>query len=116
MEQLDLDQYDKVAAAKARDRALAAVQRSTGDWQLDALNAIRRIASAKEFFTTDDVWRELGKDPELEGRAMGAAVRIAAGMGLVRKTDRTTKSHRVACHRRDVRVWQSRIYEGPATT
>lgn len=113
MQQLGMDydrRFDKVASAKARDRGLAHVERGSGTWQVEALAAIRLVALRKEFLTTDDIWREMGQDPEVEGRAMGAAMRTAARFDLVKKTDRTIKSVRVACHRRDVRVWQSRIY------
>lgn len=110
-EQLRLDwtREDKVASAIQRDRAIDRVARSTGEWQVDALAAIRSLAAQNSEFTTDDVWRSLGRDPDVEGRAMGAAMRAAAKLGLIRRTDRTKKSHRVACHRRDLRVWESLI-------
>jgi len=77
----------------------------------EALAVIRSVAQAQSALTTDDIWRVLGRDAELEGRAMGAAMRMAAKLGYVRRTDTTRKSERVACHRRDLRVWESLLRE-----
>lgn len=107
--QIDWSREDRVSSAVARDKAIGQVERSTGEWQVDALAAIRALATQMHEFTTDDVWRSLGRDPDVEGRAMGAAMRSAAKLRLVRKTERTRKSQRVACHRRDLRVWESLI-------
>ena len=106
---LDWNREDKRASAVARDKAIGRVERATGEWQVDALAAIRAVAYANTELTTDDVWKALGRNPDVEGRAMGAAMRAAAKLGLVRRTDRTKKSHRVACHRRDLRVWESKV-------
>jgi hypothetical protein len=116
-EQLPLDwaREDKRAGAQARDASIAQVERGSGEWQIEALVAIRAVAAAQTEVTTDDVWRTLGRDPDVEGRAMGAAMRAAAKLGLVERTDRTVKSLRVACHRRDLRVWRSRIHGGGRT-
>jgi hypothetical protein len=107
--QMNLDWQDSKAGARARDRAIDQVERGSGEWQVEAVSAIRRVAAVQPELTTDDVWRALGRDPDVEGRAMGAAMRQAAKLGLIKRTDRTTKSARVACHRRDLRVWVSRI-------
>jgi hypothetical protein len=109
---MNLDWQNVREGAKARDRSIDQVERGSGEWQVDALAAIRNVAAAQPELTTDDVWRSLGRDPELEGRAMGAAMRTAAKLGLIKRTDRTTKSARVACHRRDLRVWVSKIHGG----
>jgi hypothetical protein len=109
--QVPLD-FDKRASAIARDAGIQKVERSTGEWQVDALAAIRAVAYGQPELTTDDIWKSLGRDAEIEGRAMGAAMRAAAKYRLVEKTPRTTKSHRVACHRRDLRVWKSLIFKG----
>ncbi len=107
--QMDLDWENPKAGAAARDRAIEQVERGSGEWQLDAVVAIRKVAAVQPELTTDDVWRALGRDPAIEGRAMGAAMRYAAKIGLIQRTDRTTKSARVACHRRDLRVWVSKL-------
>jgi hypothetical protein len=112
---LDWDRQDKRESAQARDRGIERVARGSGEWQVDALATIRAVASLRQNFTTDDVWLALGRDPDVEGRAMGAAMRVAAKLGLVEKTAVTRKSVRVACHRRDLRVWKSLIHGGGRT-
>ena len=107
--QMNLDLQNERAGAKARDRAIEQVERGSGEWQVDAVAAIRKVAAALPELTTDDVWRALGRDPDIEGRAMGAAMRQASKLGLIERTDRTVRSLRVACHRRDLRVWLSKI-------
>lgn len=108
--QIDWNREDKRESAKARDEGIERVARGSGEWQVEALVAIRSVAATQAEVTTDDVWRKLGRDPDIEGRAMGAAMRAAAKLGLVVRTDRTMKSHRIACHRRDLRVWRSLIH------
>lgn len=110
--QMYLDWENPKAGAVARDRAIDRVERGAGEWHVDALATIRKVAAEQPELTTDDVWRALGRDPDVEGRAMGAAMRQAAKLGLILKTDRTGRSARVACHRRDLRVWMSRIWQG----
>lgn len=112
---IDWDLQDKRESAKERDRGIERVARGSGEWQVDALATIRAVARVRQDFTTDDVWMALGRDPDVEGRAMGAAMRVAAKLGLVQKTDTTRKSVRVACHRRDLRVWRSLIHGGGRT-
>jgi hypothetical protein len=112
---IDWDRQDKRESAQARDRGIERVARGSGEWQVDALATIRAVARLRQSFTTDDVWMALGRDPDVEGRAMGAAMRVAAKLGLVEKTDTTRKSVRVACHRRDLRVWKSLIHGGGRT-
>jgi hypothetical protein len=111
----DWSREDRRESAQARDRGIDRAARASGEWQVDAIAAIRLVAASRSVLTTDDVWRALGRDPGVEGRAMGAAMRAAAKLGLVERTDRTRKSERVACHRRDLRLWHSRIYSGGKT-
>ena len=108
--QMSLGYENVKEGARARDRAIDRVERGSGEWQVEALTAIRNVAASKPELTTDDVWRALGRDPEVEGRAMGAAMRQAAKLGLIERTDRTVRSVRVACHRRDLRIWRSKIH------
>jgi len=101
---------NRTAGEQAREDAIDQAERGAGeDWMMDALLATRIVARARPTFTTDEVWAVLGRDPSIEGRAMGAVLRHAAGAGLCRRTDTTRKSLRVICHRRDLRVWQSLI-------
>jgi len=101
------EKRDAEHGALARDLGIARVEAATEEWQEHAVATIRVLAGERSKLTTDDVWERLGRDAELEGRAMGAAMRTAAKLGYIRRTDRTTKSVRVACHRRDLRVWES---------
>jgi len=105
------DAFNAERSAQERDLGIARVEASTDEWQQEALAVIRSVAQAQSALTTDDIWRVLGRDAELEGRAMGAAMRMAAKLGYVRRTDTTRKSERVACHRRDLRVWESLLRE-----
>lgn len=79
------------------------------------MEAIKFVALSQATLTTDDVWRVLGRTDDVEGRAMGAAMRTAAHMGYIVRTDQTEKSVRAVCHRRDLRVWESRIVQKPST-
>lgn len=101
------DVFDEELAERERDIGIARVEASTDEWQQEALTTIREIAQRQQAVTTDDVWLELGRDEIIEGRAMGAAMKMAAKLGYIRRTDTTQKSLRVACHRRDIRIWES---------
>jgi hypothetical protein len=71
----------------------------------------RRVAA----FTTDRVWFYLEELPAAhtgEPRAMGAAMRRAAGRGWCEATAEHVLSKRPECHRRPIRVWRSRLYRG----
>ena len=105
--EIDWNATGRVAAEEARDEAISCVERGSEDWQPLATQAIRRIAAEQRELTTDDVWLAIGRDHDVEGRAMGAAMRAAASLGFIARTDRTVKSLRVVCHRRDLRVWVS---------
>lgn len=105
--QVKLEKRDVEHAEAARDLGIARVGAATEEWQEQAVEAIRALARRQAELTTDDVWERLGRDADIEGRAMGAAMRTAAKLGYIRRTDRTHKSERVACHRRDLRVWES---------
>lgn len=107
-EQLGID-FDAARAAAARDEAIDRVEAGSDEWQQEAVAALRQLATRLPELTTDDLWRVLERPDDLEPRAMGAAMRSAVRAGIVERTDRTRKSERVACHRRDVRVWRSLI-------
>lgn len=104
----DLERAD---AERAREEAIARVDRNADDdWMDAALQAVTDLANSRESFTTDDVWLLLtnrGVEPPHEVRAMGAVMRRAARAGLVSKTDRVRNSVRVECHCRPVAVWAS---------
>lgn len=106
------DVYDETLGAVARDLGILRVETATPDWQERAVAAIQKLVATMPQLTTDDVWTELGREEGLEGRAMGAAMRTAVRKGLIERTERTVKSSRVACHRRDLRVWRSLVFQG----
>jgi hypothetical protein len=103
--------FNAQIGAILRDDAIDRVAAGSADWQPFAVEAIRLVALTQSTLTTDDVWRVLGRSDDLEGRAMGAAMRTAAHRGYIVRTDRTEKSVRAVCHRRDLRVWESRIVQ-----
>lgn len=111
MEQRNL--FDAKASAEARDESIEKADRAARhDWAKAAEDAVRKLARRRAEFTTDDVWKllEAYTGPTThEPRALGAVMRRASGDGLIKATDRTALSTRVACHRRPVRVWRSLI-------
>ncbi len=109
--QLGID-FDAAAAAVARDEAINRVESGSSEWQQDALLAVDGLCRRLPEITTDDLWRVLERPDDLEPRAAGAVMRRAVREGLIERTDRTRKSARVACHRRDLRVWRSLVYGG----
>lgn len=107
--QLGID-FDAAAAAAARDKAIDRVEGGSVEWQDEALLAVEQLARRKPELTTDDLWSVL--EPPAEPRAAGAVMRRAVREQLIERTERTRKSLRVACHRRDLRVWRSLVYRG----
>lgn len=106
------EQLSLVPAEIARDEAIARVSRSHADWIPQALMAVRYIARARGHggtFTTDAVWAVLngwGVGAPIEPRALGAAMRQASKLGLCEPTNLTSKSTRIDCHARPLRVWR----------
>ena len=108
-------QFDADESARRRDDAIDAVERGAPvDFKSAALECVLLLAKNRKEFTTDAVWYLLGKggvQSPPEPRAMGAIMRIAASNGWVEATDRTALSVRTPCHRRPIRVWESKIGE-----
>ena len=97
-------------ALAARDAAIDQVEaHADAEWKRHALEAVARLARERRRFTTDDVWAVMGKVGTHEPRAMGAVMRQAFRLGLVRGTEDYVKSKRVACHGRPLRVWESTL-------
>ena len=95
-------QFDFEAALVERDKAVDQAEAGAGgDW----------MHEAQMTFTTDDLWVHV--DPPREPRAMGATMTHARRLGLCEPTDRTSRSSRVACHARPLRVWRSLIFKEP---
>ena len=72
--------------------------------------ATLKAADGGDVLTSDDIWHYMARYyPKLsthDPRAMGAVFEKAAAAGLIRKTERTVKSKRPECHRRDIRIWE----------
>lgn len=93
-------------AEAARDAAIADVARGAPTEWLAAATALIESFPPGRLFTTDDLWRELGENRPPEPRAMGAVVKHAAQVGLIRSTGHYWKSSRAACHARPCAVWE----------
>lgn len=91
-------------AEDARDAAIEDVRRGAPvEWLAAAMSLIRSFPPGR-LFTTDALWEKLPAPPE--PRAMGAVIRHAADLGLIRSTGHYWKSGRVQCHARPVAVWE----------
>jgi hypothetical protein len=103
--------FDVAMAETERDRALRRVERAADpDWTRHVERVVARIAQRLPTFSTDEVWAALDESYSThEPRALGAIMVDMARRGIIAPTDRTVKSRRPECHRRDVRVWRSRL-------
>lgn len=104
-----------VEATRLRDDAIKrGYDAASARWQKHLDDAIRYTASILPEFTTDDIW-DYFETAEItvpdETRSLGGAMKRAQAAGWIRPTDRVINSERPRCHRRPVRVWQSRIVE-----
>lgn len=108
------DRFDPEASQRARDEAIRRVDEAADvAWKQQAHAAIVWLAVHRATFTTDDVWRRLDALEILgprEPRALGALMRTAKRRGLIRPLNRWIQSERVACHRRDLRLWESLVF------
>jgi hypothetical protein len=111
------DLFDRPRAEQAREESIEQVSANADPaWKDSALEAVRSVALAHATFTTDDVWRALGKMPEgAEPRAMGGIMRLAQSRGLCSPLLEHRLSARVSCHSRPLRVWQSLLFRQQAT-
>ena len=102
--------FDALAAIKARDQAIAQVERNADPmWKHNAWTVILMFARSGEPFTTDDVWEYMhqnGMETPREPRAMGAVIANACRDRIIESTGRYVQSQRPECHRRPVRVWR----------
>lgn len=101
---------DAVRGDALKNQAIGRVlEAAPADWLGTALQAVFWAASRNERFTTDEVWafEELGQPPE--PRAMGAVMKVAEKSGWIEPTRDHRLSRRPVCHRRPLRVWQSRL-------
>jgi hypothetical protein len=98
-------------AGKARDKAMAAVERAADPhWQVQALNALRVTAEAKAEFISDDVWTVSGLPKTRDDRALGPVFRDGIRKGWIEKTQLLRPS--VRSHLSGKPVWRSLLYKG----
>jgi hypothetical protein len=98
---------------KLKKQAIETVERNADPiWKTNAKRAVMHLAQTRATFTADDVWRlldERGEESPREPRAMGAIMTAAAKAGIVEASTQWVESVRPECHRRPVRIWESRI-------
>lgn len=84
-------------------------------WRKAAEAAVYRVCKRQEFFTTDQIWAELGEQTEgvrtHEPRALGAVMRWAAQRKYCEPTSTVEKTKRIEAHRRPVAIWRSLIWD-----
>lgn len=94
-------------ATEARDEAITQVGGAApSSWMDDARAAVMHVAVRTKYFTTDDVWEQLGDSTPPEPRAMGAVMKSLSSAGKIVATGVYRKSVRVECHARPVAVWR----------
>lgn len=94
--------------AKLRDSGIRRSFDGAGQEFAEAADAaIRYVARDLGRFTTDDVWKILGKGfDDINRQAMGGAMKRVESAGLIEPTSEWRQSTRPACHCRPVRAWK----------
>jgi len=102
-------------AQAAREEAIDRVEVAASEkWLQDAVAVIRRVCQKKASFIVDDIWATgLLRKPR-EPRAMGAALRRAAGLGYCQHGMSYLPSAQPKCHGNPRTVWVSFCYGGRA--
>ena len=85
-------------------RVLSELEEARGEWIDEVLVAVGRLPHGHEFIA-DELFDRVSECPG-DARAMGAALRRAASLGLVENTGRFQKSGRVGCHANLIAVWR----------
>ena len=101
-------QLDFGEGERRRDAAIATAGAAAGSWTQHAVDTITLVAMARFDFTTDDVWAALDVKPA-EPRALGAAMKAAAGRGVIYATGEYRKSVRPEAHARPMAVWRAKL-------
>jgi hypothetical protein len=100
-------------ATQLRDKALEQVEDNANKvWTNLVTQIIADLAKQMSHITSDDVWNELKKYPDVQTHqpaAMGAMFRKASSTGLIKPTDRFLASKRPISHARPIRIWQSTL-------
>jgi len=81
-------------------------------WQLEAIEAVRRLARELCDFTTDEVWERL-EHPPREPRLFGPLMRACERDGIIERTDEFRPSTRQINHGRRQQIWRSRLLTAP---
>lgn len=99
--------FDFAKGLELRNAGVAKVEANANQqWKDEALQIVRKLASGKQPFTSDDVWAALvGKSVTPEPRAMGAVFLKASRAGVIRPTGEYWQSKRPECHARRIAVW-----------
>jgi hypothetical protein len=99
------------AAKAVRDVAIEQVAEGADvEWMKLAIRAVRDVAHAHEYFTTDALWARIPHPRE--PRALGAVMQEARRNGIAEPTNMTQCSTRTMCHARPLRIWRSQIWNG----
>jgi hypothetical protein len=102
-------------AIQLRDEALEQVKDNANKaWTNLVSKIITELASRMTEFTSDDVWNELKKYPEVQTHqpaAMGAMFKHSSKTGQIQPTDRFIASKRPISHARPIRIWNSKLLE-----
>lgn len=104
-------------ATRATEEAIKqAEENASQEWATLAWQTLKLIAENRLEFTTDDLWAELERYPNItthEPRAMGAIMRKAIKHKWIQPTGRYVKTKRPIAHQKPIAVWKSLAYRDP---
>lgn len=106
---------DKKRTRRLADKGVAQSDANTqDDWKAEMRAAVEKLARHSLYFTTDDLWQEVGVEAMSRGNTsgLGAIFRGAARDGVIALTDDRRESIRPATHGRPLRVWKSLTFGG----
>lgn len=104
--------WDKLPEPSGVDEAMRrVVAHAPEPWTAAAERAVKEVAMAMPYLTTDEVWAAMPPDRSThENRAMGPIMTRAGRQGLIRATDEHRDSTRPEAHARPVRIWKSLMF------
>ena len=96
-------------------KAINQVEKNANEeWLGVALFIISYLTKELDYFTADTVWEEFAHFPNNkthEPRAMGAVMRKAHSIGLIKPTKEFVNSKKTSCHNGPKRIWKSNYDE-----
>jgi len=102
-----------------RDRAMDRIERNAGwDWNVMALDIVKRIATRHANFICDDIHEEaerMGLRVPHDLRAWGPVMKKAVTLGICGKTGTYIPTRRPSRHSAPVAVYESKIYREKAS-